>query len=442
SRYNTNGSLDNDFGNDGVVLFDGGTDSDAAWDMLIQDDGKILISGSVNNQFTTVDDFAMVRFNTDGTPDNTFGTGGLVITDIDGQWDNAYALAIQDDGKILLAGEAYSGTKRNMCVVRYESNGSMDLTFGSGGIVLNSIGCVKDRTRAMTLQADGKILVAGFMVDGLDEQAFLTRINTDGSIDNSFGNAGVATLDVGGNDDRYWALSVRPDGKIIAAGYNGTASNWDYMLVRYLIDGTLDNTFGSNGIALSNFGINDMVQDMVLQPDGKILIAGGGFVFELIRFMENGYPDTDFGDNGIVNTTIGTGFSFCQALAQQSDGKIVLAGHTRNPTEYDFALCRYHSEEGGYIIDQNNVFNSISIYPNPVAENNVSVKYQIVSGQEISIDLLASDGKIAVSLVSNQSRTAGPHTEELLLPGDLPAGLYFVRIISQKGSAVMKLEVN
>ncbi|NQT78294.1 MAG: hypothetical protein HQ565_11305 [Bacteroidetes bacterium] len=201
-RYNPDGSMDNSFGNGGLVIFDGGTDSDMAVSMVLQGDGKILIGGSGYNQLTTVDDYAMVRFNADGTPDNTFGTGGLVTTDIDGNLDNAYAMAIQDDGKILLAGEAYTGGKRNVGIVRYNPDGSCDCSFGSTGFAIVSIGTVIDRTRAIALQADGKIIAAGWINDGLDDQLFITRFNTDGSTDNTFGNNGVATLDIGGNDDR------------------------------------------------------------------------------------------------------------------------------------------------------------------------------------------------------------------------------------------------
>lgn len=439
-RYNPDGTPDINFGNNGVALFDGGTDSDAAWDMLIQSDGKILLGGSVYNQFTTVDDFAMVRFNADGTPDNSFGTAGFVGTDIDGNWDNAYAIEIQDDGRILLAGDAYSGSKRNVCIVRYNADGSLDPGFGNAGIATTSIGSVIDRTRTMALQDDGKILVAGFFEDGVDDQAFVCRFTVDGVLDNSFENDGIATLDVGGNDDRFWAIVVLPDAKIIAAGSSGTSGEWDYMLVRYLIDGSLDNTFGSNGIALSSFGANDLVADMILQTDGKILTAGGAFTFELVRFNENGYPDMDFGNNGVVNTSIGTSFSFSHSLALQSDGKIIVAGHSRNPTEYDFAICRYHSENVGIINDIETMPGTISIFPNP-AKDNVTVEYQLSSDQKISIDLLTVDGKIVEALLIDQNRTAGLHTEHITLPESLAAGTYFIRLSSEKGYIVSNLTI-
>jgi uncharacterized delta-60 repeat protein len=442
ARYNPDGSMDNSFGNGGLVIFDGGTDADMAVSMILQDDGKILIGGSVYNQFTTVDDYAMVRFNADGTPDNTFGTGGLVTTDFGGNWDNAYAMAIQDDGKILLAGEAYTEGKRNVGIVRYNPDGSCDCSFASTGFAILSIGSVLDRTRAIALQTDGKILAAGWFNDGLDDQLFLTRFNTDGSSDNTFGNNGVATLDIGGKDDRCWDIKVLTDGKILVSGSNGTPGNNDYLLVKYLSDGTLDNNFGSNGIALNNFGINDLALEMLIQADGKILTAGSAFTFELIRFLETGYPDPDFGNNGIVNTNIGTNSSFSQTLTQQTDGKIIVAGFSSDGTNRDFSLARYHAEESGYIIDQDETFQSVSLYPNPVSDNHFTIEYLLSSGQDISIELLSADGKQVQVLQNKQHRKAGNNTEVLSLPGSISDGLYFIRLSSLEGSSILKLNVD
>ena len=441
-RYNTDGSMDNSFGNGGLVIFDGGTDADMAAAMIIQDDGKILIGGSVSHPSTTWDDYAMARFNADGTPDNTFGTGGLVTTDINGEWDNAFDMAIQDDGKILLAGEAYTGGKRNVGIVRYNSDGSCDCSFGSGGFAILSIGSIIDRTRAIALQADGKILAGGWMNDGLDDQLFLTRFNSDGSTDNTFGNNGIATLDIGAKDDKCWDLKVLTDGKILVGGQSGTPDNFDYLLVRYLPDGTLDDTFGSNGIALTNVGTTDYVSEMFIQADGKILTAGSAFTFELIRFLETGYPDPGFGNNGVVNTSIGSGSSYSQTLCMQADGKIIVAGFSKDGTDRDFSLARYHSEAGGYIDEQSTIFDHINVYPNPVlSANNINLEYTLKEDEVLSIELLSINGKLLEVLSEKQNSKAGPHKESYKLPGHLSAGIYFMRLTSSQGSAVVRLEV-
>jgi len=233
ARYNASGILDETFGNGGFAIIDGGTDSESAYDIVLQNDGKIILGGSVFNQLTTVDDFALLRLNTDGSPDNTFGTGGLVITDIDGYHDNAYGMALQPDGKILLGGDGYTNDRRNVCVVRYNTNGSLDASFGNGGIAINAIGCGTNKTKAIALQADGKIIAAGYFNEGINDQAFVTKFNSDGTVDNSFGNNGVAIFDIGGNDDRFWSLCILDDAKILAGGYTRNASNEnDYLMVR------------------------------------------------------------------------------------------------------------------------------------------------------------------------------------------------------------------
>ena len=441
ARYNTNGSLDNSFGTGGLVLFDAGTESDAAWALALQDDGKIILGGSVYNQNTTFDDYALVRLNSDGTPDNTFGTGGLVITDIDGYWDNAYAMVLQTDGKILLAGEGYITSNRKVCVVRYNTDGTLDASFGAGGIAIHVIGCGEERTRAIALQADGKIIVAGYFNEGIDDQTFVTRFNSDGTVDNTFGNNGTATLDIAGNDDQFWTLYILPDGKILAGGTTDPADDPDYLLVKYLSDGTLDNSFGSNGMALNNFGVNDFLKSMIVDADGKILTAGGGFSFELIRFLDTGYPDTDFGTNGIVNTSIGN-FCFAHSVCLQADGRIVVSGHSNDGNDYDLAVARYHAAEGSYVDEQSALFAHVNVFPNPVLSgNNINLEYTLEEDEELSIELLSINGKLLEVLSEKQNSKAGPHKESYKLPGHLSAGIYFMRLTSSQGSAVVRLEI-
>jgi len=418
-----------------------GTDADATWAMALQDDGKIILGGSVYNQLTTVDDYALVRLNSDGTADNTFGTGGLVMTDIDGNWDNAYDMVLQDDGKILLAGEGYTNSNRKVCVVRYNTDGTLDASFGTGGIAINAIGCGEERTRAIALQADGKIIVAGYFNEGINDQTFVTRFNSDGTVDNTFGNNGTATLDIAGNEDRFWTLYVLPDGKILAGGTTDPADDPATMIFKYLSDGTLDNSFGSNGMALNNFGVNDFLKDMIVDDDGKILTAGGGFSFELIRFLDTGYPDTDFGTNGIVNTSIGN-FCFAHSICLQANGRIVVSGHSNDGNDYDLAVARYHAAEGSYVDEQSDIFDHVNVYPNPVLSgNNINLEYALEEDEELSIELLSISGKLLEVLSEKQNRKAGLHKESFKLPGNLSAGIYFVRLTSSQGSAVVRLEI-
>jgi uncharacterized delta-60 repeat protein len=437
TRYLTNGELDPDFGLNGVATFDGGTIADVAWDMAIQADGKILLGGNVNNVNTTVDDYALVRLNPDGSPDNSFGTGGLVVTDIEQKWDNVYAMALQDDGRILLAGESYSYNFRRVCVCRYLPDGSLDNDFCCGGFAPFKVGMENDHPRDMAIQEDGMYIIAGYF-DDLSDQAFISRLDQDGNLDNNFGSNGTATLDIGGKDDRFNAVLIQPDGKILVGGMNGEPGNWDYLFARYNSDGTMDLSFGSNGIILIDFSINDIALEMALQEDNKILCTGGGYQFELLRLNENGYPDLDFGNDGLVNTSFGNEYAFSKSLVLQADGRILVGGNVINNSEYDLAICRYHAEDNGLVPAYEPPVKSFNINPNPASEN-ISLHFELEKRLNIAIELVDHKGQMIKNLMSEKAMPAGTHQVFFRLPANMASGMYFVRIKTTAGNVSQKL---
>ena len=439
ARYNADGSLDNSFGSNGVALIDGGTSSDAAWSMTLQADGKILLGGSVYNQNSTVDDFALVRLNTDGTPDATFGTNGVVTTDIDLNWDNAYEILVLDDGKILLGGDGYITGRRCATIVRYNTDGSVDTDFGFLGVAHFCVGQEDARTRDIALQSDGKIVVAGYFSEGMDDHAFVARFNPEGTVDTFFGLNGYASLDIGGREDRLFSVVVLEDDKILAGGYTrdeGLMEN-DYLFVKYQSDGTLDTDFGSNGIMMFNFGANDQTRDMAILSDGKILSAGGAFSFELLRLNSDGSLDTGFGDNGKVNTSIGT---YCHAnrIMLYPGNKAVVAGQASSSGIYNFALARYLLQDDAGISDADNTSMKLNVYPNPAREK-VTISYELRSAQEINIDLINLVGQRTTSFLSDNKQEPGMYSYEFRLPGNIPAGVYFIRLSTEKGQGIQKL---
>jgi len=442
ARYLEDGSVDTDFGNNGTSLVDFGGIASEVWAIVLQDDGKILLGGSASHPWPVSDNFAIARLNTDGTLDLSFGIDGIRSIDVDQGWDWTYGIALQDNGMIILAGDGYTNERRNACAVRFSSDGFLDKGFGSGGIALNPVGTEDDKTKDMALQEDGKVLMCGYIDDGLDNQTFVIRLNTDGTLDETFGNNGKVTLDIGGNDDRLFKICVLGDGKILAGGFTQNSSNQnDYLLLRYLSNGTLDNTFGSNGIKMHNFNSTDIVSDMVLQPDGKILIAGGGFSFELVRCLEDGSLDMSFGTDGRVITQINTN-CVNEGIALYDEGSVILSGYSKSDGEYNFTLAKYLLDDNEGIADQEAAFKNISIYPNPPVGNQISLEYILNTDEEINIDLLTISGQFLDNLLENQTRKAGQHKETLVLPGELSAGIYLLRLTSSHGSAVVKFEVH
>src|SRR6266480_4615089 len=280
------GDLDSTFGTDGKVLTDFDHSTDIADAVAIQADGKLVVVGTTyrDNDFSN-EDFAVARYNPDGTLDKTFGVGGKVQTDFPGLAAVASSVVIQPDGKIVVAGGAFPlfTFLGDFKVVRYNPDGSLDTSFGDGGIVTTIFPGDGSFAFALALQSDGKIIAAGtdffdFNPGDMSDTDFaLARYNPDGSPDTTFGNGGTITTDFLGAEDDVYSVLIQPDGKIVAVGSaNSPFDYYDFAAARYLPDGTLDPTFGTGGKVRVDFGNNDLdiANDAALQPDGKIVAAG------------------------------------------------------------------------------------------------------------------------------------------------------------------------
>jgi len=284
-----------------------------------------------------------------GSLDLSFSTDGKVVTDISGDWNGASALAIQSDNKIVAVGYAWNGIDADLAVIRYNPSGSLDNTFGTGGIVTTPIGLTDEYGLAVALQSDGKILVAGSVMNGLEEDFLIVRYNSDGTLDNTFGVAGVAMTAIGSGEDVAYSIVVQTDGKIILAGKADNGTNFDFAAARYNSDGSLDITFDTDGILMTDVSTDeDFCQSVALQTDGKLVLTGGSFDgtfydFSVVRYNANGSLDLSFDTDGMVTTTVGNDESYGYTVKIQSNGKIVVAGIADNATDGDFALCRYNT---------------------------------------------------------------------------------------------------
>ncbi|KQT13097.1 hypothetical protein ASG40_19865 [Methylobacterium sp. Leaf399] len=365
-RYNTDGSLDTGFGDGSEVLTPVGLDSGFGaygHGITLQADGKILVAGE--GVGTTSTDFAVVRYNADGSLDTTFGIGGTVLTPVgvnDGGEAKAYGVTVQADGKIVLAGYARDGSDYDVgfAVVRYDADGTLDTDFGDGGKVFTADGFGEDLefARSVTVQADGRIVVAGNGRDGDGSSDFaVVRYNADGSLDTGFGDSGKIITDLGA--DRTYTIgnsvTVQADGRIVVAGYSESDVGRDFAVVRYNADGSFDSDFGTDGKVLTPFGAgkgDEEAYSMKVQADGKIVVAGysensgDGDDFAVVRYNADGSLDTGFGTGGIVLTPLGDGESYAYGydVALQADGKIVVTGYGKNRDDGGFAVVRYNAD--------------------------------------------------------------------------------------------------
>jgi uncharacterized delta-60 repeat protein len=351
AAYGAGGELDPSFDGDGKVLTDFGA-LDRAFEVAIQADGKIVAAGH-----SGFGDFALARYNPDGSLDSTFDGDGRVLTDFGGD-DRASGVAIQTDGKIVAAGHSSYGPI-DFALARYNVDGSLDSSFDGDGRVLTDFGAFEgpDEAGDVAIQADGKIVAAGQTVAGANAPNFgLARYNVDGSLDRSFDGDGRAVTDFGPADygfasDSASGVTFQADGKIVAVGSSLAGVNpWNVALVRYNPDGSLDSSFDGDGRVVTDFGQEERAGDVAIQADGRIVAAGltraepAPRDFALARYDQDGGLDPTFDDDGKVLTDFGR-IDEAFDVAIQADGRIVAAGNSTaslNPT--DFALARYNDD--------------------------------------------------------------------------------------------------
>jgi uncharacterized delta-60 repeat protein len=350
------GALDLTFGSGGIVTTDIASSNDAAYAVLIQPDGKVLAGGIANNPRG---DFGLARYLADGSLDSSFGSGGTVMTNF-GEDEQLNSLAFQADGKIVAGGftaklnPEIGGFDYDFALARYNPDGSLDSSFGgkgkSAGKVTTNLAVGQDILEAVAIQpTDGRILAAGRSKGDI----ILARYNSNGSLDTSFGSGGVVRTDLGGVEEAR-AMTLTPGGNIIVAGSAGN----DFLVARYLSDGRLDSSFGNQGVVVTPLDAtrSDFADAVALQPDGRIVTAGTVFrvvdpetgavsrFTALVRYDAQGNLDATFGDNGIVISDLKPGNEHAEALALDANGRLIVAAHVEgSSTANDFAVARYDS---------------------------------------------------------------------------------------------------
>jgi uncharacterized delta-60 repeat protein len=342
ARYRSDGTLDRNFGQRGRVIVNFG------WvlSLAIEHDGRIVVAGGQERGDTS--EIMLARFKRNGAPDPTFGTAGVVTTAF-GQSANADSVAIQSDGRIVVAGAVFDeGSESRFAIARYEPNGLLDPSFGHGGTVRTWFGWDAG-ARALLIQPNGKIVAAGNAFCGhYCHWIALARYDPDGSLDTSFGYGGTTTGSIVASDLAQ-AVARQPDGRIVVAGSTNHALDaGQSLLVRYTQRGTLDGGFGSGGAVVTDIGGWSFADAVAVQPNGRIVAAGGfgehdGVNLMLARYRPNGSPDPSFGRGGIVTTNLTSGEDVANGVALQHNGKIVAVGGADQygKSGGGFAVLRY-----------------------------------------------------------------------------------------------------
>jgi uncharacterized delta-60 repeat protein len=375
----------------GKVITDlGGIET--AFSVVLQSNGKILVTG-YSYDLSDNAYLAMARYNADGSLDSTFSGDGITLMN-SGMFSAGFSLKMQSDGKILVAGAIDDGNAGgDFLLARYNSDGSLDTTFASNGIATSDFGDL-DIGFSVTTQSNGKILVGG-----TSGQYFaLARYNVNGSLDTSFSSDGKVVTDFG-SAAAGSSVAVQSDGKILVSGLAVAGNNMAFAIARYNVDGSLDTGFSGDGKVITDFGSSSASCSMTLQADGKILVAGGGYLsgltfngFALARYNVDGSLDTSFSGDGIVLTDFGQDAAG-QSIQVQTDGKIVVGGFENG----DFAIVRYNADGSldttfsadGKVTNDLGKFECIN-------DLVIQADGKIVAAGATGDDKLASEGNIAI----------------------------------------------
>ncbi|HNW88380.1 MAG TPA: T9SS type A sorting domain-containing protein [Bacteroidales bacterium] len=376
-KYSANGIIDSTFGNNGIVKCNYFTEANNIAVLAFQTNGKIVAAGKISS------DIMILRYEANGTPDSSFGNNGLVRTHIMTD-QNATGLEILPGGKILISAAIYNGTNQDFGIIRYNTDGTFDTSFGNNGTVVSDLTNTWELNSSMKLQADGKIVMAGRVYSAAYDQSkcIIARYEADGALDISFGNNGKVITDVGpASYGVFNNLAIQADGKIIAVGYTiedtgGGLYDNKNLTVRYNANGAPDSSFGTNGIVLTEVaGGGDIAWSVAIQADGKILVGGytsHGFpswesYFSLIRYDINGVLDPDLFMAGMVLTYFSDNeTNAAYDIKIQSDGKILLTGMTAQDSTdaKNVALARFINDPDYSI--QDHIENApVSVFPIP-----------------------------------------------------------------------------
>jgi uncharacterized delta-60 repeat protein len=434
-RLAADGSLDTSFGAGGVVsVLIGGNQN--AYDMALQANGGIVVVGETDSP--TSGDILLLRYTANGALDTSFSGDGVQTTSLTAVADVAHAVAIQADGKIVVAGTGGS----SYALLRYNTDGSLDTSFDSDGEYTGSFGNNTASASAMAVQADGKILVAGYGWDGAQWSLGVARHLSNGALDSSFSSDGKLFIGFGGNvssSPDIYSIVTQADGKILLAGYiAGTVAGdtRDAILIRLNADGTLDASFGGgDGIVTLNRSNWDEFSSVVVEADGKILAAGqdsNGYGHAVIaRFNADGSLDNSFGGNGVFATQYGSGTATIHDLALAPDGQVVAVGDSYTGA-YQFGALRLASGFG----DQTAQAGSPYTYPIPTDA------FYDADGNPLSYTATLADGAPLPAWLSFEAAT-GVFSGT---PGNGDFGTYQVAVTASDGaatvSATFQLEVS
>ena len=448
ARFTTDGELDTSLDGDGIVMTDFDEMSEIADAIALDEFNRIIVGGYIDHGLGF--GFAVTRYLSDGTLDETFGDSGLV-TKMIGKTGFCKSLAVQKDNKIVLGGyvlDPISNTNEFM-LMRFNTDGTPDSTFHEDGIVQTNTGIGAAVANAILIQPDKKIVLAGQVLNNatLRWQIGIARYNEDGSIDDTWDQDGLVFTGLDQADFTINAVLMDANKKIVVGGYFGTAPSTNlFAVARYHLDGRLDETFGDEGIQLGSFGDQgNEVNTLAIQPDGQILIAGTSLQgnrdkFAIARLDPDGAFDDSFGEQGVVRPVIEQNDGI-NAMALQQDGKLVVAGESFNGQRFSIAVARIETGLTTRVVDPTPSVINISIVPNPIVEN-FTLSYQLKQSGPVQIALYDVSGSMINVFSDKVFQASGEYQEGFEIPEGISAGLYWLVVNAGEQAKATKVIVS
>lgn len=436
-RFMPDGTVDQTFANNGIFTFSLNAEANI-FDCVLRPDGKILMVGSTTDYNNY--DMLLIQLNVDGSPDNSFGTNGVVVQKVSPvvsfYEDHAYAVALQQDGKIVVAGKSHDLDYRySPVVVRFTENGQLDSTFGTDGVARINVAQTENDFDGVIVQPDGKILAVGHIANSFLSFAMLAvRFMPDGTLDQSFNSDGILNWSYSGVDDEGFDVVMTADNHYIIVGFTTTVTfNYSMLMIKLDQQGDFVQGFGTNGVVTADMGTYDVATKVIIQPDNKILVGGGSGEappmdsdFAFWRYNPDGSLDPTFGTDGLSKIQFAGFYDESLSMAVQSDGKIVAVGKARNEMNHDFAMIRLNNDYNTSISETTKL--SVALSPNPVRPNELlSLAFEMETAGSVNVEFINSLGNISAAVRTGYF-PAGKNNCQIQVPASLSNGIYLVRI--------------